>query len=547
MISPTPAGALSPWHRRLRTGAFLGTWLGATPAAFAQSAAVPVTRFGGPEVAWIASVCALIVLIALVAAIAWALSLHRRLRHQADELRSAQGLRELLDVWQWRTDTDHRLVELRPPQGALPDEWTRAIAHPALWQHFEIAPDRLAALHAQLDSRAGFAKVPAHHGARAFTLRGTPRFDADGRFSHYVGTARPLDNPLSHQTGPLLQAIPAPALQVSMSASTRGSSHGDASCWQVQAGNTAAAQWLDVAEPRLAGMHWADVAERMPMPAQLAARQLTSLNVASVVALSDGSQLRVAPLASTGEDAHRAAWLVFGGPGHAADSTRSQDLEAFSYTVSHDLRAPIRVVEGFAKILKEDYGRQLDRIGNDHLDRVLGAAARMNSMIDSLLALAQLSSQPLARQPINLSQLVGYILDDLRRHDPERNVRVEIEPGLHTQGDATLMRVALENLLGNAWKYTAKRADACIWFEGSEFEGRPAFTVRDNGAGFDMRFSDRLFGVFQRLHSATEFQGTGVGLASVRRIIRRHGGDVWAEGAVDQGARFQFWIGSQAS
>lgn len=220
-----------------------------------------------------------------------------------------------------------------------------------------------------------------------------------------------------------------------------------------------------------------------------------------------------------------------------------QDHESFSYTVSHDLRAPIRVVEGFTKILKEDYGRLLDRIGNDHLDRVLGAAARMNSMIDALLALSQLSARPLTRQPVNLSQLVGYIVDDLHRQSPERQVIVQIEPGLQTQGDATLLRVALENLLGNAWKYTAKCREPRIWVERTEHQGHPAFAVRDNGAGFDMRFADRLFGVFQRLHSATDFQGTGVGLASVRRIMRRHGGDIWAEGEVDRGARFVFWLG----
>jgi light-regulated signal transduction histidine kinase (bacteriophytochrome) len=222
----------------------------------------------------------------------------------------------------------------------------------------------------------------------------------------------------------------------------------------------------------------------------------------------------------------------------------TSDHESFSYTVSHDLRAPIRVVEGFTKIVKEDYGRLLDRIGNDHLDRVLGAAARMNSMIDALLALSQLSSRPLTRQPVNLTQLVGYIVDDLRRQTPERHVEVHVEPGLQVQGDATLLRVALENLLGNAWKYTGKCREPRIWFERGQHEGRAAFCVRDNGAGFDMRFADRLFGVFQRLHSANDFQGTGVGLASVRRIIRRHGGDIWAEGEVDRGARFVFWLGN---
>lgn len=215
---------------------------------------------------------------------------------------------------------------------------------------------------------------------------------------------------------------------------------------------------------------------------------------------------------------------------------------SFSYTVSHDLRAPIRVVEGFARILKEDYGRLLDRIGNDHLDRVLSAAARMNSMIDALLSLSQLSTQPLQRQPVNLSQLALYVADDLRRAAPERHVLLNVQPGLVTQGDPTLLRMALENLLGNAWKYSAKNPAAEITFERVDQGGRPCYVVRDNGAGFDMRFADRLFGVFQRLHSSGDFQGTGVGLASVRRIVRRHGGEIWAESEVGQGARFYFTL-----
>ena len=214
--------------------------------------------------------------------------------------------------------------------------------------------------------------------------------------------------------------------------------------------------------------------------------------------------------------------------------------ESFSFTVSHDLRAPIRVVEGFTKIVKEDYGRLLDRVGNDHLDRVLGAAARMNNMVDALLELSKLSSQPLARQPVNLSQLAAYVADDMRRQWPGRQASVTIEPDMQVQGDPTLLRVVVENLMGNAWKYSAKAAQPQICFERGD--APDTFCMRDNGAGFDMRYADRLFGVFQRLHSANDFPGTGVGLASVRRIVRRHGGEIWGEAEPMRGARFQFTL-----
>jgi signal transduction histidine kinase len=215
---------------------------------------------------------------------------------------------------------------------------------------------------------------------------------------------------------------------------------------------------------------------------------------------------------------------------------------SFSYTLSHDLRAPVRVVDGFARILKEDYSPQMDRIANGHLDRILAAAARMNAMIDAMLSLAQLTSQPLARQPVNLSQLATYILEDLRRAQPERAVHADIEPNLQVLGDPTLMRQLMENLLSNAWKYTGRTACASIRVRAMQQEGQRVFEVSDNGAGFDMRSAERLFGLFQRLHSANDFPGTGVGLASVQRIVRRHGGDIWAESQPGQGSRFCFTI-----
>ncbi|MEO7055469.1 MAG: ATP-binding protein [Caldimonas sp.] len=231
----------------------------------------------------------------------------------------------------------------------------------------------------------------------------------------------------------------------------------------------------------------------------------------------------------------------------AAAEDLEDDPESFGYIVSHDLRAPIRVVEGFTKIVKEDYAGVLDKLALDHLDRVLGAAARMNHMIDALLALSRLSSQPLVHVPVDLSQLAQDVVDELRRQSPERDVTIEIEPGLVAEGDPTLLRMVLENLLGNAWKYTGQTEAARIGFvrtvgETGQGSRGQSFTVHDNGAGFDMRFAARLFGVFQRLHSASEFPGTGVGLASVRRIVQRHGGEIRAEAEPDKGARFHFTL-----
>ena len=229
----------------------------------------------------------------------------------------------------------------------------------------------------------------------------------------------------------------------------------------------------------------------------------------------------------------------------AAASGDEMDHQSFGYIVSHDLRAPIRVVEGFTRIVKEDYASVIDRTGLDHLDRVLGAAARMNHMIDALLALSRLSAQPLASVPVDLSLLAGYVVDELRRQSPGRSVSVQIEPGLAATGDPTLLRMVLENLLGNAWKYTGNTTDARIGLVRDATVSN-GFVVFDNGAGFDMRYAQRLFGVFQRLHSASEFPGTGVGLASVQRVVQRHGGTIRAEAETDRGARFYFSLGQAA-
>jgi signal transduction histidine kinase len=218
------------------------------------------------------------------------------------------------------------------------------------------------------------------------------------------------------------------------------------------------------------------------------------------------------------------------------------ELDAFAYSVSHDLRAPLRSIDGFSQVLLEDYGTQLDESGRDSLQRVRAASQRMATLIDDLLRLARVTRSEMRTEAVDLSKFAQEIVADLQRSTPERQVDFAIAQGLEARGDPRLLRVALENLLRNSWKYTAKQPRPRIEFGSAQENGERVFRVRDNGAGFDMQYADKLFGVFQRLHSAAEFEGTGVGLATVRRIITRHGGRIWAEGVVDQGATFYFTL-----
>jgi PAS domain S-box-containing protein len=219
----------------------------------------------------------------------------------------------------------------------------------------------------------------------------------------------------------------------------------------------------------------------------------------------------------------------------------NKELEAFSYSVSHDLRAPLRSVRGFCQVLLDRYSTKLDARGCEFLRRAAESSRRMDTLIEDLLQLSRISRAELRPRGVNLSALAESIVAELRQAEPQRHVNLAITPGLHALGEERLLRVVLENLLRNAWKFTAHQPEARIEF--GHLSGPPsAFFVRDNGAGFDMKYADRLFGVFQRLHSATEFPGTGVGLATVQRILNRHGGRAWAEGIPQQGAIFYFTL-----
>jgi PAS domain S-box-containing protein len=218
------------------------------------------------------------------------------------------------------------------------------------------------------------------------------------------------------------------------------------------------------------------------------------------------------------------------------------ELDSFAYSVSHDLRAPLRSIDGFSQALLEDNAGQLNDEGHGHIARIRAATKRMGRLIDDLLALARVTRAELERVRVDLSTVAHEIAGDLRSRDPERDVSFTIAPGVAANGDPHLLRIVLENLLGNAWKYTGKRAGAHIEFGTAPYNGAAAYFIRDNGAGFDMAYADKLFGAFQRLHTEAEFQGSGIGLATVQRIIHRHGGKVWAEARVGHGATFYFTL-----
>jgi len=218
----------------------------------------------------------------------------------------------------------------------------------------------------------------------------------------------------------------------------------------------------------------------------------------------------------------------------------NQELESFGYSISHDLRAPLRAIDGFSLALQEDCSDKLDAEGKHYLQRIRNATARMGKLIDDLLELARMTRTEMVTQEVDLSGMAEDIAAHCRAADPRREGTFVIAPGLVTDGDRSLLRVMLENLMGNAWKFTSKQADARIEVGVKQESNRKVYFVRDNGAGFDMTYANKLFGVFQRLHEASEFPGTGVGLATVQRIVHRHGGGVWAESNPGEGATFYF-------
>ncbi|MCK5558332.1 MAG: GHKL domain-containing protein, partial [Candidatus Hydrogenedentes bacterium] len=220
----------------------------------------------------------------------------------------------------------------------------------------------------------------------------------------------------------------------------------------------------------------------------------------------------------------------------------NRELEAFSYSVSHDLRAPLRSIDGFSQALIEDCAEQFDETGRDYLHRVRAASRRMGLLIDDLLRLSRFTSRELVRETVDLSSIAEDVIGDLRERSPGREVEVVIEPGIEARADPNLLRIALENLLENAWNFTSKRERALIEFGASQSDGEEVFFIKDNGEGFNMEYAGKLFGAFQRLHAPSEYEGTGIGLATVQRIVHRHGGRIWADAEIHKGATFFFTL-----
>jgi len=411
---------------------------------------------------------------------------------------------------------------------------------------------------------------PLANGRQAWLHEVTePRFDASGAFVGWRGVLRNAAEPLAAGRHALNLAG---AMRVATQPTLLIEAVGPRPGWRVLWINAAACALFGRSERELLATDPvelfapgdADVAERVGAALRIAQGMRCSPRILDRYAVTHEVSLRLDPIPALDGMPLLAALSLDRLPAEAAhlraeraridrmldaQQTRIRDLElaareleSFSASVSHDLRAPLRVVDGFARLLKEDFGHTFDRVAHDHVNRIVSAASRMNRMIDALLRLARVSSEPIESERVDLSGLARQIVEELQSQDPERSALIEIEPDLTASGDRVLLRILLENLLSNAWKYTSRSPRAEIAFRARHEAACTVFVVSDNGAGFDMRFADRLFRVFQRLHSAGEFPGTGVGLATAARIVRRHGGRIWADSAPGTGARFQFTL-----
>ncbi len=486
-----------------------------------------------------------------------------------DRDRQLATIRTLGEIIYWETDPAGRFtrVEFEP---ALPQRKRLGLLGQSQFEHATpLDGARWLAAKAAIAERRSFDGLTLRRfdaEGRSVDVResGQPRFAADGAFIGYAGVTRLLD--------PASNACADDAARVALETSSEPTIvlQDVAGAPGVQRLNAAAEQLFERSAPEIEGC----LLEALFAPGQAEAvgaladalRQRHPLRRSMTIVNRFGERVEVlarlepadpealtavlaldprdAEIAALRARSHENSSLREDVSRHAQKlERRTRELEALAYGISHDLRAPLRVVDGYAKLMREDCATSLDPAGRDHLERILTGCARMERMIDATLALARTSTQPLVTAPVDLGRIARETLDALARSAPGRRIDVRIGDGLHAQGDPTLLRTMMENLLGNAWKYTARRELASIRFDATrDSNGNRIFCIEDNGSGFDMRHADRLFGLFQRLHPESEFPGNGLGLAAVQRIVQRHGGTVWAESSPGEGSRFYFTL-----
>jgi len=484
------------------------------------------------------------------------LAVHRQINGWAYWEQDADGIYRIVE-----TGADPSLVRFRQLLGVTRETGIR-VDEPARWHRTASLIERRQPFE-ELYSRRALADGSEIEVEEC----GGPRYDADGRFLGYAGLIRErrdLPGSVSQFDLGALAAIPLPVaiLETRLGqwrlAWANAATSGLTGLNALELGSIDPARWIvpdrtveGAARPSLAESLDAEQGYRLPATILNRFGESTAARlVIEPQAGPGGRPLRLALIDTIGPECDRLRKLAAGSEeARREQAARSlelevtaRELESFSHTVSHDLRAPLRAVDGFTRILIEDFAQSMPQDAQDHLRRILEASGRMNEMIDALLAMARISTQRVAPEPVDLSAIAHSVFDELRQLDPKRRVRFEIIGRMQCRGDRILLRIVLENLLGNAWKYSSRREEAHIVFDSELVEGTTVYRVSDNGTGFDLEMADELFQIFRRLHSASEFDGTGIGLATVQRIIRRHGGRTWAESERGAGARFFFTL-----
>ncbi len=563
--------ALPPFRRFLLAGLLLSAC-----APLAASAAAPAADGASP----LALVLVAALSAALAAAIGYRIGHLRTKRQQDTQAKRAHMRASLIDLasdWTWRTDHNHRYLAisrgfhgctgLDPATLIGRSPWD--LAGPAT-ESVDWEPYR-ASLKEQEKITHTFPLRGADGHIRHFELIGQPLL-RNGLFAGYHGIGRDITEQVTtaralHKSQQRYSEMVESVNEVIFRSDTEGRLTFLNSFWRTVSGyrvdqalGKSLASFLHPDDCASAQAHFADViAGRQPECRcelrlrtrkgeirwiEAAGRPIVDVDEAPLGiagTLSDISSRKVAELTLKNVNQDLEARVH---QRTAELEASNQELEAFSYSVSHDLRAPLRAIDGFARILEEELADRLDDDSRGHINRIRKATQRMAHLTDALIELARLTREPLRKETFDLSAMAVQIMDELRAGEPARVVELEIGQGLMVTADRVLVLVLLENLLHNAWKFSAREPVTRITFRAGRENGQRVFCIEDNGAGFDMAFAANLFRPFHRLHSASEFSGTGIGLATVQRIIQRHGGMIWAYSNPGDGARFCFTLGN---